>query len=137
LSIGGNDVRQHAAMLQGEVGEGLQLLDLLIGIADDFAESYEAVAKSVAAKAARTVLCTIYEVKFEPAAIARLARAPLDMLNDRICRVAVRLGLEVLDLRTVCTLPADFVLQIEPSAQGAEKIASAISLLVQDPVPLS
>jgi hypothetical protein len=55
----------------------------------------------------------------------------LALLNDRILRTGARLGLDVLELRSVCTEPGDFVQQIEPSAQGAAKIARAIAALVQ------
>lgn len=102
-------------------------MDELIRIADDFETEYEPVARAVRERAERTVLCTIYEVQLEPASYARLAKAPLGVLNDRIVRVASRLSVEVLDLRSVCTDASDFVLQIEPSAEGAQKIARAIA----------
>jgi hypothetical protein len=69
-------------------------------------------------------------VQLEPRPYAELARVPLALLNDRIVRTASRLGLDVLELRSICTDPADFVKQIEPSPQGAEKIANAIAGLV-------
>jgi hypothetical protein len=103
----------------------------LLAIADDFGRRYEDVAREVSDRAARTVLCTIYEVQLEPPAFAHLVRAPLAVLNDRIVRTAARLHLEVLELRDVCTAPADFVLQIEPSAAGAARIAEAIAALVK------
>jgi hypothetical protein len=55
---------------------------------------------------------------------------PPGVFNDRILRIAARSGLEVLEvleLRDVCTAPADFVMQIEPSALGAREIADAIA----------
>jgi len=51
----------------------------------------------------------------------------LTVLNDHILRTAYRLGLDVLDLRAICTIPGDFTLQIQPSAVGAAKIAKAIA----------
>ena len=69
----------------------------------------------------------IYEVQLDPPAVAKLARIPLAVLNDRIIHIGVELGLDVLELRSVGTEPDDFVLQSEPSARGAEKIARAIS----------
>jgi hypothetical protein len=56
---------------------------------------------------------------------------PLGILNDRIIQVASHRRLDVLDLRAVCTEESDFVCQIEPSAQGAAKIAMAIAAIVQ------
>ncbi len=136
LSIGGNDVTRHADLL-GHPGTGIELLEDLLTIADDFARSYELAARAVAKRAKRTVLCTIYEVQLEPAMAARLVRVPLGVLNDRIVRIGSRLGLDVLELRSICTDPGDFVLSIEPSAQGAERIAEAIAALARNETSLS
>ena len=79
----------------------------------------------------RVILCTIYEVQLEPPVFAKRVRVPLALLNDRILRTAARLGLDTLELRSICTEPADFVQQIEPSPQGAAKIAKAIAAVVR------
>ena len=131
LSIGGNDAAEHVGLLGRRAATSSEVLQELLEIADNFSRRYEAVARAVAERAARTVLCTIYEVQLEPALYARLARVPLAVLNDRIIRTAARLGVDVLELRTVCTEETDFVLQIEPSAQGAAKIARAIAAVLQ------
>ncbi|HUQ80451.1 MAG TPA: SGNH/GDSL hydrolase family protein [Gemmatimonadaceae bacterium] len=132
LSVGGNDAVQHIGILSQSAKSSAEVLHQLLRIAEDFAERYEAVARAVAKQADRVVLCTIYEAPIEPPAYAELARVPLSLLNDRILRVGSRLGLDVLDLRSVCTDPADYVLQIEPSARGAAKIARAIAGLVAE-----
>jgi hypothetical protein len=126
LSVGGNDVTGHIDLLarRGAAGE---ILGQLLAIADAFEQAYERMAEAVSRRAGRIVLCTIYEVPLEPPALARLARVPLAVLNDRITRIAARRELEVLDLRSVCTDLDDFVLQVEPSARGAGKIARAIA----------
>lgn len=103
----------------------------LLTIADEFERAYERVARAVADRAERTILCTIFEVRFEPEEQARLVRVPLGVLNDRIIRIAARLGVDVLELRSVCTEARDFVLQIEPSARGAEKIAEVIAAVLR------
>ncbi|HEU6451539.1 MAG TPA: GDSL-type esterase/lipase family protein [Gemmatimonadaceae bacterium] len=130
LSVGGNDAVEHVGLLEPRTIDSAQLLRELLHVADDFQERYESVARDVAAVAERTIVCTIYEVQLEPRPYAELARVPLALLNDRIVRTAGRLGLDVLELRSVCTDPADFVKQIEPSPQGAEKIANAVAGLV-------
>jgi lysophospholipase L1-like esterase len=130
LSIGGNDAIQHVGLLESRASDSAGILDRLLLIADDFEERYQDVARSLAERVDHTVLCTIYEVRLEPAPFARLARVPLAVLNDRIIRTAARLGVDVLELRTVCTEPDDFVLQIEPSARGAARIAEAIAALL-------
>ena len=71
-------------------------------------------------------------MRLQPAPLARLARAPIAVCNDRIIVAGARRGLDVIDLRAVCTDDEDFTLQIEPSARGAEKIARAIAAAVQD-----
>lgn len=127
LSIGGNDVTPHIGLLEQRATSAAELLLELLAIADEFGRRYEAAARAVAERAERTVLCTIYEVPLEPAILARVARVPLALLDDGIVRIGARLGLDVLELRSVCTEPGDFVRQIEPSARGAEKIARAIA----------
>jgi lysophospholipase L1-like esterase len=131
LSIGGNDVATHIGLLERRSTSAGEVLGELLGIADDFDRRYEDVARTVAERADRTLLCTIYEVELEPRRFARLARVPLAVINDRILRIGARLGLDVLELRSVCTEPADFVSQIEPSPLGAAKIARAIAAVLQ------
>lgn len=130
LSVGGNDAIEHLGLLDMRATGSSEVIGRLLEVADDFARRYETVARSVAGRAARTILCTIYEVPLEPARFADLARVPLALLNDRIIRIAAASGLDVLELRSVCTEPSDFVLQIEPSGRGAAKIASAIAQAV-------
>jgi hypothetical protein len=131
LSIGGNDAAEHIDLLARRVSWAAEVLDALAAIADRFATDYLELAAAVMARTGRLVLCTIYEPPLFDPVMARLARVPLGVLNDRIVQIASRLRLEVLDLRTVCTEEDDFVKQIEPSARGAEKIATAIARLVQ------
>lgn len=100
-------------------------------IADRFAARYAEVAAQAASRVDRPVLCTIYEPPLFDPVSARLASVPLGVLNDRIVRIATQLGLDVLDVRSVCTETSDFVRQIEPSAAGARKVAVAIAALVR------
>ena len=50
--------------------------------------------------------------------------------NDVILRVAFESKLQVIDLRLVCTEPADYANPIEPSSLGGEKIARAMMRLL-------
>jgi lysophospholipase L1-like esterase len=127
LSVGGNDLTRHIGILEQSARGNANVLDQLDAIAMGFERDYQRVAEAVSRNAERTILCTIYEVRLEPPALARRARIPLGVLNDRIIRIAAGLGLDVLELRSVCTEPTDFVLQIEPSARGAAKIGRAIA----------
>ena len=132
LSVGGNDAVEHVGILSQPASSSAEVLAQLLRIAEDFAKRYEGVARAVAKHADRVILCTIYEAPLEPSIYAELARVPLSLLNDRIIRVGSRLGLDVLDLRSVCTDSRDFVRQIEPSARGAAKIARSIATLVSE-----
>jgi hypothetical protein len=49
------------------------------------------------------------------------------LFNDVILRTAFERRLAVIDLRLVCTDPADYANQIEPSGRGGRKIAEAIA----------
>jgi hypothetical protein len=49
------------------------------------------------------------------------------VFNDVILRVAFESRLSVIDLRLVVVDPADYANPLEPSSQGAEKIAKSIA----------
>lgn len=132
LSVGGNDLTQHVDLLARPADDSSEVYDELIALADAFGAEYEAVVDRVRVMVPRLVLCTIYDVRLQPPALARLARAPIAVCNDRIIAAGARRGLDVLDLRAVCTEDADFTLQIEPSARGAEQIARAIARVLED-----
>ncbi len=132
LSVGGNDAMEHFDILSPRATTSIEMLTLLENIAEDFEEEYARVLALVRPTTDRLIVCTIYEAPLFDAEMARLARVPLALLNDRIIRTARRHGVEVLELRSVCTEAGDFVLEIEPSAEGARKIASAIAGVVRD-----
>ena len=131
LSVGGNDAIEHIGILEQPAANSGMVLEQLDAIAAAFQDQYESVARMVAQRASRVILCTIYEVRLEPAVFAKRVRVPLALLNDRILRTAAKLGLDTLELRSICTEQGDFVQQIEPSLQGAAKIAKAIVAVVQ------
>jgi lysophospholipase L1-like esterase len=130
LSVGGNDVSRHVGLLGMPLRHAGELLAALATIGEEFAARYQEVVRVVVPAAERLVLCTIYEVPLDPPPFARLVRVPLAMLNDRIVRIAAAEGATVLDLRSVCTEPEHFVLQIEPSAIRRAPSADAIAELV-------
>ena len=137
LSIGGNDATDHIGILDWHPTTTTALLDRLQNIAEAFGATYQRVLESVRPKVGCLVVCTIYEPPLTDPRTAHLARVPLTLLNDRIIRVASACRVDVLDLRTVCTRPSDFVKEIEPSAEGARKIAAAIAALVSGAGPQS
>lgn len=95
-----------------------------------FAGSYGAALDAALALGRPVTVCTIYEGNFTaedewpaPTVIARLA---LSVFNDVITRAALERGVPIIDLRAVCTEPADYANPIERSGQGGWKIARAV-----------
>jgi len=129
LSVGGNDAMRHVDLLQLPAASSGETLDALIAMADGFAGMYERVVKNVRDRVPRLVLCTMYEPPLVGKNTANRARVLLTMLNDGVFRAAYRRGLDVLELRAICTDAADFTQQISPSATGAAKIARAIAAI--------
>jgi hypothetical protein len=91
-----------------------------------FEKSYRTAIAAVLAMQRDSTICTIYNGNLQGGE-APLARIALTMFNDVILRVAFEHRLRVIDLRLVCTEPADYTNQIEPSDRGGEKIAQAIA----------
>lgn len=131
LSIGGNDAIAHIQVLdQPAVGSAAVLAELA-AITEEFGVNYRRALADLVPRVRRLIVCTIYEPPLHNPVTARLAKVPLSLLNDRIIREANRVGVDVIDLRTVCTDAADFVKEIEPSAIGARKIAAAIDAVIR------
>lgn len=127
LSVGGNDAIKHVGILQQPARSSADTLDNLLSMVDEFSGEYDAVVQAVRGRVSRLVLCTIYEPPLVGENTARRASVVLTLLNDQILRSAGNRSADVLDLRAVCTSRGDFVMQIAPSATGAEKIADAIA----------
>jgi hypothetical protein len=126
VSIGGNDALLNSDVLDLRVSSTAEALDIFRQRAAAFRSSYASALDAVLALGRRTTVCTIYEGNFEPPALAAVARAALVFFNDVILRVAFEKRTGIIDLRTVCTQPADYANPIEPSGSGGRKIAAAI-----------
>jgi hypothetical protein len=72
-------------------------------------------------------VCTIYNGNLPDRRQAALARVALMMFNDVILRIAFEHRASVIDLRLVCSEPADYANPIEPSGRGGLKIAGAVA----------
>jgi hypothetical protein len=125
LSIGGNDALLNSDLLNVPVRSTAEALTLFGQRLDVFKASYVAALDGVRALGRRTTVCTIYEGNLEPA-WAPLARIALMIFNDVILRAAFERGIDLIDLRLVCTEPSDYANPIEPSGTGGKKIAAAI-----------
>lgn len=126
LSIGGNDALLNADALETPVRSTAGALTLFATRVERFEKEYrQAIAQAIGLKRDVTV-CTIYNGALEPERAA-LARVGLMLFNDVILRVSFEHALKVIDLRLICTEPADYANPIEPSGRGGLKIADAIA----------
>jgi lysophospholipase L1-like esterase len=125
VSIGGNDVLQNLDVVRLPAKSSSEVLLILGKLARDFERNYRAAIDRVGRLGKPTTICTIYNgnLSGQEGAAARVA---LMAFNDVILRVAFESRLQAIDLRLVCTEPADYANPIEPSSQGGEKIARAI-----------
>lgn len=127
VSIGGNDANRHSKILRDpQYFTMREALDELWYMGALFALDYEEAMLPLLALGFPVTVCTIYDCDFVPGE-AEPIRAALAIFNDVILRFAFMHGLNVLDLRTVCTEPDDYEMYIEPSAVGGAKIAGAIA----------
>lgn len=136
LSVGGNNVLMNLDILRLRVRSESEALMKVGQRVDVFERDYRRAIKQVLSLGRETVVCTIYnanvDTKDGAAALglrseeAAAALVVLATFNDVILRVAFETKLRVIDLRLVCTEPADYANTIEPSVRGGEKIARAI-----------
>ena len=125
VSVGGNDVLQNLDVLRLKTKSSLDALLSLGKRVPGFERGYRATIHHVRHLGLPTTVCTIYNgnLSGQEGVAARVA---LMAFNDVILRVAFESKLQVIDLRLVCTEPADYANPIEPSSRGGEKIARAI-----------
>lgn len=130
VSIGGNDVLGLVGAMHSQVATVLEAAELLAAWQDGFRRAYRGMLDLVQACGRPLALATIYDGVPNLGAGLRTALAPF---NDVILREAAGRRLPVIDLRLVCSEPADYspMSPIEPSAQGGRKIAGAIAQLVR------
>lgn len=126
LSVGGNDALRAASLLSrpaDRVEEGIRAIADAVA---RFEQAYRSALAAVMGTGLPTTVCTIYTGDFHDAETQRVINAALRMYNDVILQAALDQECPVIDLRRVCTEPADYTQQIEPTVQGGRKIAKAI-----------
>ena len=129
VAIGGNDALHNSDLLSLPVRSSSQALDVFADRVDVFEQSYRRAIMRVVTRGRYTAVCTVYNGALEPER-ARIARVALTLFNDVILRTAIDLRLDALELRSICTEPADYANPIEPSGLGGAKIARGIARLV-------
>ncbi|MDB5557736.1 MAG: lipase, partial [Enterovirga sp.] len=130
LSVGGNDALGYSGVLGRPARSVAEALELLGEVSRRFEAEYRAMLKGVLARGLPTAICTIYNPNYPDPVRQRVTVAALAFMNDPIVRIAAETALPLIDLRLICTEPADYANPIEPSSRGGEKIAAAISALV-------
>jgi hypothetical protein len=131
LSAGGNDALAHTDLLEGPAASAAQLLGFLADAAEGFERRYRRLIGYLAATRLPLTVCTIYNGNFPDRMFQRIAATALCVFNDVILRVGFERGLTLIDLRLICSEPADYANPIEPSSHGGSKIAGAILRAVQ------
>ena len=129
VSAGGNDALAHMGLLDRPATSSAQVLGWLADAVEGFERRYRRLLDEIVRLGLPTTLCTIYEGNLGPP-VQRLARTALAVFDDAILRLAAERGLPTIELRHVCTEPADYANPIEPSVRGGEKIARAIVRVV-------
>lgn len=136
VSMGGNNVLMNLDILRLRVRSEPEALVKLGQRVAVFERAYRKAINRLLSLGRETVVCTIYNASLDTAAgaaalglsseEAAAALVALTAFNDVILRVSVEAKLRVIELRLVCTEPADYASTIEPSVRGGEKIARAI-----------
>ena len=129
VSVGGNDALHNSDLLRQRVSSTAEALKMFAARVSAFEDAYRSALDPVIALRHPTTVCTIYNGNL-PADEARIARIALMTFNDAILREAFARHLGVIDLRAVCSDPADYANPIEPSGRGGLKIARAIASAV-------
>lgn len=130
ISAGGNNLLGQSSMLYQSVSSIGESLMVFAQVLNTFDADYRRMVSAALKHARPLTLCTIYNPN-EPNELERtVTRIALSIFNDAILRVAADFGVPVIDLRAVCTDPADFANPIEPSAAGGEKIARAMHTVI-------
>jgi hypothetical protein len=130
LSVGGNDALGNLNTLTSPAHSRAQAVAALADVSRSFEERYRRSVEACQHLRLPLTLCTIYNGCFADDDFQRLASTALMVFNDVILRVGIEFGLSIIDLRFVCSLPADYANPIEPSSVGGGKIARAIVNLV-------
>jgi lysophospholipase L1-like esterase len=131
LSVGGNDLLARSGILQESAPTVAGALLTLAEAARGFGEAYRALLDAVLALELPTSICTVYHGAFQDPREARAVAHALRVFDHEIVEAGLDRGLPVVDLRRVCSEPADYWNPIEPSEEGGRKIAEAVARAAQ------
>ena len=134
VSMGGNDILGHLDLLALQVGSTTEALEIFGRRVAGFEADYGRALDAVLALGLPTTACTVYEGNLEPER-APMAAVVLRLFDDAITRIAIGKRVGLIELRLVCTQPADYANPIEPSGRGGLRIAEAIRRALFDERP--
>lgn len=126
VSAGGNNALMASGILSMAATSAAEVILNMAEIAETFAGVYQQLVDALKQRDLPTILCTVYEPNMGEPITQKLMSTGLALFNDRILRTAFQAGYPVIDLRRVCSEPADYANEIEPSVAGGSKIAAAI-----------
>ena len=136
LSIGGNDLLQNMYFLKNQ--ERLttnEVFEHAVGIMAPIKRRYQTIVEKLSLQDSNILLCTVYEGNLlnDPLLydIALSSKAMVSMLNDIVYSTANTYNAQVLELRTIFTMPKDYANPIEPSHIGGSKFALEINDWIQ------
>ena len=126
LSVGGNDALGNIDLLSMPVRSTAEALAIFGRRVEAFETAYRDALGGVVAHGLPVIVCTVYNGALPDPAEAARARMALTLFNDAIVRAAFERQVPIIDLRSVCSEPADYANPIEPSGAGGAKIARAV-----------
>ncbi len=132
ISAGGNDLIEVMEVFDESVdtvGQGaLRVRELQ----DRFRKTYREIMEAVSRVDLPVLLFTVYSGNFEDPDLRRVVETLLPVFNRVIEEEALDRGWPFVDLDRVCSRDEHYANPIEPSAEGGEQIARAISVAMRE-----
>src|SRR3954452_14479850 len=92
ISIGGNDARRYASILNAPTRSVAESMVQLAAIQTRFQSDYAAMIDMVLSRRLPTAVCTIYDPRYADPTQRQISTTSLSVINDPIIREAVRRG---------------------------------------------
>lgn len=115
LSVGGNDAIMNSSLLGfslfgfgSAASASAGALQEMAQVSEEFANSYRSAIDVCLNRRLPLVVCTIYNCCFPDASYQRLITTGLAIFNDVIVSAAIERRLPIIDLRLICSEPADY-----------------------------
>jgi len=131
ISIGGNNALSYMHHLNESVRNVGEALIILGKIKKKFEKDYIDMLKRITALKLPVTTCTIYNPRFDNSHQQTMSETGLSALNDVIITESTKLGIPVIDLKTIFNDPNDYANSIEPDVQGGAKIVENILYVVK------